>query len=227
MISLRLLVIFLIILTVMHPSLAATIKPANISDDELKKIIESDPADEVKVPFWELPLWIKIYEIVAVILSILGIWKFLPIVITKIKSALENEKRRKVLKIIMNNPGISLKELEELTKMNRSTLRFHIDLLEDEGWIYSIRTGKHRLFYLTNSDEINPSTLVKSERKKQIIELLNQNGELTIKEIADKLEISYKTAHSHISQLRKIGVVTVNNGVVKLNLSNKSFSKIF
>ena len=217
MIGLKLLALFLIFLAVMQPSLAAIIKPANISDEELKKIIETDPADEIKISFWDLPLWIKIYEIVALILSILGIWKFLPIVITKIKSALENAKRRKILKIFMKNPGISLKELEELTKINRSTLRFHLDLLEDEGWIYSIKTGRHRLFFLVNNnDDINPLTLVKSERKKQIIELLNQNGELTIKEIADKLGISYKTAHRHISQLKSMGIVKVDNGTVKL-----------
>jgi len=213
----RLLVQFcLIFLIITHLSIAATIKPANISDEELKKIIESDPADEIKITFWDLPLWIKIYEIVALILSILGIWKFLPIVITKIKSALENAKRRKILKIVMRNPGISLKELEELTKMNRSTLRFHLDLLEDEGWVYSVKTGRHRLFFLANNDVINPLTLVKSERKKQIIELLNQNGELTVKEIADKLGISYKTAHRHISQLKSMGIVKVDNGTVKL-----------
>ncbi len=93
--------------------------------------------------------------------------------------------------------------------MNRSTLRFHIDLLEDEGWICSIKAGRHRLFFLTDSDDINPSTLVKSERKKQIIELLNQNGELTVKEIANRLGISYKTAHRYISQLKSMGKWTM------------------
>lgn len=211
-----LLLFFLITLTVTHLSLAAKVKPANISDEELKKIIESDPADEVKISFWDLPLWIKIHYILTVILGALGIWKFLPIVITRVKSALENAKRRRILKIIMQNPGISLKELEKLTKMNRSTLRFHLNLLENEGWIYSVQIGKHRLFFLTYDDNINLSTLIKSERKKQIIELLNQNRELTIKEIANKLGINYKTVHKHISQLRNIGLVCVNDGKIKL-----------
>jgi predicted transcriptional regulator len=39
----------------------------------------------------------------------------------------------------MKNPGISLKELEDYTKMNRSTLRFHLNSLESESWIYSIK----------------------------------------------------------------------------------------
>ncbi len=217
MINLRLLVQFcLIILIITHLSIATKIKPANISDEELKKIIKSDPADEIKISFWDLPLWIKIHEIIAIILGVLGIWKILPIVIAKIKSALENEKRRKILKIIIKNPGISLKELEELTGMNRSTLRFHLKSLEDEGWIHSVQTGKHRSFFLTDGDDVDPLTLVKSERKKQIIELLNQNGELTIKDIADKLGISYKTAHRHISQLKSMGIVKVDRGTVML-----------
>jgi len=56
MIGLRLLALFLIFLALTHLSLAAKIKPANISDEELRKIIETDPADEIKISFWDLPL---------------------------------------------------------------------------------------------------------------------------------------------------------------------------
>ncbi len=181
-----LLIILLIIIILINRALAAVVEPLNISYDEALKIAKNDTTQETKISFWDLPLWIKLHHIFLLIVGALSAWKFLPIVITKIKSALENAKRRKILKIIMRNPGISLKELEELTKMNRSTLKFHLNFLESEGWISSTKIGKHRLFFLNNSSSKDPM-IVKSERKKQIIELLNQNGELTIKEIANKL----------------------------------------
>ncbi len=36
-------------------------EPVNISDEELKKILEEDDLDEIQISFWELPLWIKIH----------------------------------------------------------------------------------------------------------------------------------------------------------------------
>lgn len=75
-------------------------------------------------------------------------------------------KRQKILRIILKNPGICLKELEKFTKMNRSTLRFHLDCLENEGWVYSVKTGRHRLFFRAGNDDVNNLALIKSNRKK-------------------------------------------------------------
>jgi len=99
--------------------------------------------------------------------------------------------------------------------MNRSTLRFHLDFLEKEGLVYSIKIGKYRLFFPYHSN-VELDQILKSKRKRQIIELLNKNGNLTIRDIAKNLGISYHTAYRHIMDLEKIGIVTVSNGSVKL-----------
>ena len=99
--------------------------------------------------------------------------------------------------------------------MNRSTLRFHLDFLEKEKLIYSIKIGKHRLFFPCNSN-VELDRIIKSKRKRQIIELLNGNGNLTIRDIAKNLGISYHTAYRHIMDLERVGIVTVSNGSVKL-----------
>ena len=143
----------------------------------------------------------------------MGVWKFLPIVVTKVKSALENAKRRKILRIVMKNPGISLKELEEVTGMNRSTLRFHIDFLEKEGWVRSVRVGKHKLLF-ANGQDVHVD--IKSERKRRIIELLSGRDGLSIKELANLLGVSYHTAYRHVMDLKEWGIVAVENGSVRL-----------
>ncbi len=188
-------------------------KPANLTDKQLQELIKNDKPDEIKITFWQLPWWIKLHYIVTTILGILGIWKFLPIVVTKVKSALENAKRRKILRIVMKNPGISFKELEEVTGMNRSTLRFHVDSLEREGWIRSIRIGKHKLLF-ANGQDVRID--VKSDRKRRIIELLSRKDNLSIKELADLLGVSYHTAYRHVTDLKDLGIVAIENGSVKL-----------
>lgn len=180
-------------------------EPINISDEELQKILEKDDPNEIQISFWELPLWIKIHYIATVILSFLAAWKLLPIVITKIKSALENVKRQRILKIIMENPGVSLTELEKITGENRSTLRYHLNKLEHEGWIKTVKVGNSR-HILLNTPDFNPTTVVKG-RKKEIIKLLKEHGCLTSKQIAERLNLSVKTVHYHLNEMKKIGIV--------------------
>ncbi len=202
--------ISLTILIITTPTvLAFNDHPINISDKELKKILEKDDLNEIPISFWELPLWIKIHYIVTVFLGLLTTWKLLPIVITKIKSALENVKRRKILKIIMENQGLSLTELEKITGENRSTLRFHLSKLEQDGWIKSVKRGKNRLIFL-NTSNINPTILVKG-KKREIVELLKENGGLTLNQIAERLNLNFKTVYYHLNELRKMGILTKDN----------------
>ncbi len=212
------LVILLVLLT-LQGCYAFKWKPANLTDNQLKELIKNDKPDEIKVSFWDLPWWIKLHYILTVILSILGIWKLLPFVITKVKSVLDNSRRRTILRCIFENPGISLKEIEEITKINRSTLRFHLVLLEKKKLIYSIKIGKYRLFfpYYSEAEYNQIYQVLKSKRKKQIIELLNKNSSLSIGDIAEKLGVCYHTAYRHIMDLKEIGMVAVNDGSVKLN----------
>ncbi len=109
----------------------------------------------------------------------------------------------------MENPGISLTELGEITGENRSTLRYHLSKLEGEGWIKSVKVGNRRHVFL-NTPDFNPTTVVKG-RKKEIVELLKECGCLTTKQIAERLNLSVKTVHHHLSEMRKIGIVRRDN----------------
>lgn len=194
-------------------TLAFKVKPANISDEELEKRIKSDPPDEVKVSFWQLPLWIKIQYITTVLAGVLAIWKLLPFVIARIKTVLVSKKRQKILEIVMENPGISLKNLQDTMNEDRSTLRYHVRLIEEEGWIYSLKAGNRRLLFPAWQKPIN-TTALKSERKREILEILKKNGGMTARELADELGMNLKSVYHHLGDLKKAGLVKVD-GVKK------------
>ncbi|MBE8538974.1 ArsR family transcriptional regulator [Geoglobus acetivorans] len=199
---------------------AATIKPANVSDEELMERVKNDPADEVRVSFWELPLWIKMHHIATLAVSALAIWKLLPLFAGKIKVRLENRNRKRILEFLSRNPGVSLRDLENHLKMNRSTLRHHIEVLESEGLIITIKAGKERLafpleYFIFNGRDIDRKIILRSDARKKILDVLSRNGGMRIGELAKALEMSYKTLHYHVAVLQKAGLVEFDGQSVK------------
>lgn len=210
-------VIFIFIIFIFLPIVSAfSDEPINVSDKELQEILKKDDPNEIPISFWDLPLWIKIHYAITVVLGIIGVWKFLPILITKLKSVLENAKRCRILKMIMKNQGVSVAELEEITGENRSTLRYHLSRLEQEGWIKTVKFGKNRIIFLNTTDDIDLASVVKG-RKRDIVELLKEKGGLTPSQIAERLKLNVKTIHHHLRNLIELGIVTkCENGRYKL-----------
>ena len=212
--------VFLILIST---SEAATVKPANISDGELMERVKNDPADEIKVSFWDLPLWIKMHHILTLVAGFIAIWKLLPFFIGKIKVGLKNRSRKKVLEFITRNPGVSLKDLDEHFKISRSTLRYHVDVLEREGKIITIKAGKERLafpveYFIFNGRDVDKAIVLRSDARKRILDVLSKNGDMTLGELARTLEMNYKTLHYHVNILQKVGFVDFDGRNVKVRL---------
>ncbi len=220
---LLLLEFLLVFLILISTSEAATVKPANISDGELMERVKNDPADEIKVSFWDLPLWIKMHHILTLVAGFIAIWKLLPFFAGKIKFRLENRNRKKVLEFVIKNPGVSLKDLEEHLGITRSTLRYHIDVLERKGEIITIKAGKERLafpveYFIFNGEDVDKITVLKSDARKMILNVLSKNGGMTLGELAKTLEMNYKTLHYHLNVLQKAGFVEFDGQTVKVRL---------
>ncbi|MFO7967924.1 MAG: helix-turn-helix domain-containing protein [Archaeoglobaceae archaeon] len=226
--SLRYQALLLLSLTLLLNPLAVSafeVEPANVTDEELEEIIKNDVDDEKKITFWELPLWIKIDHIIFLTVSTLsavGIGKFLPFVLTRIKSILHSEKRQQIIDYVQYSPGASIKELEDALDVNRSTLRYHLRILEMRGLVFSRTVGKERLLFqepLPDS-EVNRIAALKSETRKKILELLTDNGELSTKDIAQELGLSPKTVHHHLHILQKCDAIKLTRegqNTVKMN----------
>jgi len=211
----------LLIILLIVPVFAFEVRPANVSDEELQKIIMNDPPDEVKVSFWELPLWIKIHHLLTIVLSMIALLKLLPFVITKLKTALENRKRVKILEFIRLNQGTSITQLQNELGINRSTLKYHLSILEREGLISTIKVGNKRLIFAGEPEDKALLSVKTSERKKQILDFLYETDGLKLKEISEKMNLNFKLLYYHIKELEKLGLVSVQKGKVYLNENAK------
>ncbi|MFP3908852.1 MAG: winged helix-turn-helix transcriptional regulator [Halobacteriota archaeon] len=193
----------------MSHSSAFDAEPANLSDQELEKRIENDINDEKKISFWDLPLWIKLKYIAGILIAALGLWKYLPIILGRIKSVLKSKNRQQISEYLQWSFGASIKELEENLNINRSTLRYHLALLEKWGKVISVRYGNERLFFSKKllDGELGLVTLLRSENKRRILELLLQNGPLSKEEIAELTNLNPKNVHYHLNNLKSSGMV--------------------
>lgn len=202
---------------VSHSS-AFDVEPANLSDQELEKRIDNDIDDERKVSFWELPLWIKLKYVAGIVVAVLGIWKFLPFILGRIKSVLKSTKRQRILDYLEWNFGVSIRELEENLNINRSTLRYHLVLLEKWGKVVSVRYGTERLFFSKKlpDGELELVTFLRSETKRKILELLSQNGALSKEEIAEMTGLNLKNVHYHFKYLKMSGMVEKRGGKFRI-----------
>lgn len=191
------------------------VKPANVTDEELEKIKQNDIDDERKISFWNLPLWIKAHHIYLITLSALaalGLWKYFPIILGRIKSVLKSKKRQQILEYLQWSFGASIRELEENLNINRSTLRYHLVLLEKWGKVFSVRYGNERLFFsqIISDGEIELTAVLRSETKRKILELLLQNKPLSKEEIAELAGLNPKNVHYHLNHLKSSGMVEKN-----------------
>ncbi len=205
------------ILLLLNIVTAFEVKPANISDEELQKIIANDPPDEKKISFWDLPLWIKLHHIASLLIGFVALVKLLPFVIARIRTALENRKRLKILDFIKNNPGLSIAQLQNAIGIDRNTLKYHLNLLEREGLITSVKVGNKRLLFAGEPPDKALLVVKSSEKKSQIMDLLSETDGIRLKEASEKMKIGLKLLYYHVKELEKLGLVSVRKGRIYLN----------
>ena len=106
--------------------------------------------------------------------------------------------------------------------MNRSTLRHHIEVLESEGLVITVKAGKERLafpleYFIFNGRNLGREFVLRSDAKR-ILDVLSRNGGMRIGELANALEMNYKTLHYHVAVLQKVGLVEFDGRIVKVGV---------
>ena len=107
--------------------------------------------------------------------------------------------------------------------MNRSTLRHHIEVLESEGLVITVKAGKERLafpleYFIFNGRNLGREIVLRSDARKRILDVLSRNGGMRIREMANALEMNYKTLHYHVAVLQKAGLVEFDGRIVKMRV---------
>jgi predicted transcriptional regulator len=161
--------------------------------------------------FWELPLWIQVTYLSIIAITILGLFKLMPLVSGRLKHALENPKTRDIFYFIQRNPGVTIAELSEEQKINRGTLKYHLSQLLSNNKIIFIRKGKFsRLFYNTLSPMDKESIVsrhLKNENSSRILFKIMDNPGISNQELSDGFRLAKSTTHEYLKNFSDDGLV--------------------
>lgn len=114
---------------------------------------------------------------------------------------LDNEVRNRVYGVIEQSPGTYISEVSEQVDASRSTVRYHVRILEDEGLIIgdAVR-GKHR-FYPSGSDDPALAAAMNDDATARVLDSIARLEPATVSALAEDLDRSPGTVSYHLDRL--------------------------
>jgi predicted transcriptional regulator len=171
--------------------------------------IDSSGADKT-VSYWDLPLWIKIAYISTALLSALVLIKIIPFFVVRLKGTFDNPNRIKIYESIKNNPGQTLTEISEDKKVNRGTLRYHLNTLLKSNKIFLLKKGNSFYVFHKNPLDIDGNDVwlyLKSETERKILYSVMDKPGVTNTELSAMLNMNKSNTHRLLKKYAKTGII--------------------
>ncbi|MGA9140412.1 MAG: winged helix-turn-helix transcriptional regulator [Methanocella sp.] len=167
---------------------------------------------ENSVPFWQLPLWIQVSFILAAIIAGLGVIKFTPVLLGKLKHLVENRRRDLIYTYIQSNPGSTVRDISRSEGINIGSVKYHVNQLGMAQRIVPKRIGKFLRLFQNSNTYTDKEKLVlsafKNETSKSILIFLKNNPGAINRQIADNFDIRESTAHWYMDSLLRNRIIT-------------------
>lgn len=153
----------------------------------------------------------------------------------KIKKRADGSIKRKeeLYNLIKENPGLHYREIQRKSFLKNGTFEYHINQMESEGLIKSIK-DKNKVRYFTTSFEISPDNLkyisvMNTESLRKIIFLIYFNVSMNNTEIINQLELSKSVISENLKYLCKTNIIeTERKGkFTYYTISDKYSDRIF
>lgn len=134
-------------------------------------------------------------------------------------TTLENEIRERVFQHVRSTPGAHIAAIADGTEVPRSTVRYHLRVLEDEGLIdgATIR-GRHR--YAPAETDLELAAALHDEPTRAVLEAVGRFEPVSVSGIAEEIDRAPSTVAHHLDQLETAGLLTRErtNGQVDVHL---------
>lgn len=123
---------------------------------------------------------------------------------------LENETRAELYDLLQDDPGLSMQEVADRTGHGWGTIVYHLERLEDNGYLLSQESGRARRFFpsgAVDADEAQPLALLREETPRRIVEALAEEPGMNGRDLADELDLAPSTVSKHVGRLQEAGLV--------------------
>lgn len=120
---------------------------------------------------------------------------------------LENDVRQQIYESIERSPGTYISEMSEECDASRSTVRYHVRILEEEGLIVGeTDRGKHR-FYPTGSETPELAAALNDSATARVLDAIARLEPVTVSALAEDLDRSPGTVSYHLDRLTNDGLL--------------------
>lgn len=120
---------------------------------------------------------------------------------------LEHEVRNDLHEAILRSPGSYVTELGEMNDVPRSTLRYHLRILEREGLVYAETILGNLRYYPAGSDVDELAVALESEATAAVLDAVERLEPVSVTTVAAELDRSPSTISYHLDRLEDEGLV--------------------
>lgn len=134
-------------------------------------------------------------------------------------ATLDNEIRERVFHHVRSTPGAHIAAIADGTDVPRSTVRYHLRVLEDAGLIAGATVrGRHR--YAPAEADIELAAALHDDPTRAVLEAVGRFEPVSVSGIAEEIDRAPSTVAHHLDQLESAGLLTRErtNGKVHVRL---------
>jgi len=168
----------------------------------------------VPVPFYALPLWIMLAQMVVILPELLlavKLWGIFGIRRVSGSNVLDQNVRARIYEYIRLNPGIHLRGLSADMHIKLGTLRYHLNILRLNHKIAISEDNASVRFYENSgtysADEQQIHKHLRNETTKKILSVLLERPMVTRQVIADAVGVSGPSVSWHMKRLEEDNLI--------------------
>lgn len=170
---------------------------------------------DITFSFFELPLSLQIIYISGLLGAPLALYKFIPFLLGRIRQKRKNPDRDRILSYITENPGSTITDIEKSQGMERSTVRYHLKVLQFNNKITRLEKGKSVLLfknsYKYTDTEKKIIFFLRNDTGKSILTSILHEPGITNQDLTQTFNLAKSTVHWHINELHNEGLVDFKN----------------
>ncbi len=194
----------------------AAVNKAGIGD---RSLVDSIEVKMEKEPVQDSPWWLILIGLgilMAGMISVMGTetgryrWGLLLGPLTtrlRREEVLDNKTRHALLGIIITNPGIHYQAIKREFELKNGVAAYHLDVLERENFIRSVRDGRLKRFYSTDTKVPRDRRSTLEELREEILDLVVGNPGISQKEVVNELGLESDTVGYHLRAMVAEGII--------------------
>ncbi len=124
---------------------------------------------------------------------------------TKVEDVLDNKTRYALHGVIVENPGIHYSAIKEEFGLANGQAAYHLDVLERESFIRSVRDGKLKRFYSARAKVPRDKLRSPDETREDLVDLVRRTPGISQLEVIEELGLERNEASYYLRDLVKEG----------------------